>query len=168
MRTSRRFFTLLEIMVGLSLVLMAAGAIGWKMHGLIEARRFKADLEQLKSRIQTIRTMAINMQSDWEGILKRDKKHWTFEAICLDPPRSKSFSPTQLRISEVVFNEKSRDHYTFFFSSTGEVLPSGSLFFRPLSKSGKTERLDFPEIFGKREGFGGKELGPAHPNEGAS
>ncbi len=158
MRTNR-FFTLLEIMVGLTLVLMAAGAISWKMHGWIETKRVKADLEQLKSRIRTIQTMAINMQADWEGTLKQDGNHWVFEAVCLDPPRSKSFSPIRLRISEVVFNAKSQNHYTFLFSSSGEVWPSGSLFFRISSQIGEIGKVGFARCFWQERRNGRKRTG---------
>src|SRR5690242_11523293 len=105
MRTSRHF-SLLEVMAGLALVLMAAGAITWKMVGFIEKRRFKTDLEQLKSRILTTHALAVNMQADWEGILKRDGKIWIFQTICLDPPKSKQaqFSSIQLHFSDVLLN----------------------------------------------------------------
>jgi hypothetical protein len=164
MRTSRSFFSLLEIMVGLALVLMAAGTIGWKIQGLVEKKRFSGDLAQLKSRILTTQRMAVNMQADWEGILKRDGKNWTFETVCLDPLNGRSFSPLKLHFSQVFFEgqEKSRLNLSFF--SSGEVWPIGALQFRS-SKDKKSATLELPGIFGKSVGSGSKKLGPVHPDD---
>lgn len=165
MRTSRHF-SLLEVMVGLALVLMAAGAITWKMLGFIEKRRFKTDLEQLKSRILTTHALAVNMQADWEGILKRDGKIWTFQVICLDPPKSKQvrFSSIQLHFSDVLLNGKKQGAASFLFFSSGEIRPSGTFQFRR-QKDEETAQWEVPAIFGKGAGDGGKKLGPVHPDE---
>ena len=163
MRTNR-FFSLLEIMVGLAILVMAAGAVGWKMYGYIEKRRFRTDLEQFKSRIQTVRRMAVNMQADWEGVLKPSGKDWTFEAVCLDPPKSKSFPPIKLRDSELFFDGKKQGRLTLIFFSGGEVWPVGSLLFRRY-KDGQTESCELPGIFGLEGGDGAKKLGPVHPDE---
>jgi hypothetical protein len=173
MRTSRPF-SLLEIMVGLALILMAAGAIGWKMHGFLETRRFRTSLEQLKSRILTAHRMAVNMQADWEGILKREGKNWIFEAVCLDPPSLKPRASLKLHFSKILFEGKEQSHFTFTFFSSGEIRPSGSYQFQSSqfqSAGGeKTETWNLPEIFGKSAGFGSKKpgskkLAPAHPSE---
>jgi hypothetical protein len=163
MRMSR-YFSLLEIMVGLALVLMASGVICSKMIGFIEKRRFRGDLEQLKSRILTVHAMALNMQADWEGILKSNGKDWTFEAICLDPPQSKAFSPIKLHISEVLLDGKKQEACPFLFFSTGEIWPAGTFQFR-LKSNGDTEIWDIPAILGKSAGDGAKKRGPAHPDE---
>ncbi len=168
MRKSRAF-SLLEIMVGLALILMAAGAIGWKMHGFLETRRFRTSLEQLKSRILTAHRMAVNMQADWEGILKREGNHWTFEAVCLDPPSLKPRACLKLHFSRILFEGKEQSQFTFTFFSSGEIRPSGSYQFQS-SKDEKSENWNLPEIFGKSAGSGSKKprskkLAPAHPSE---
>ncbi len=167
MRKSRPF-SLLEIMVGLALILMAAGAIGWKMHGFLETRRFRTSLEQLRSRLLTAHRMAVNMQADWEGVLKRERKNWTFEAVCLDPPSVKS--SLKLHFSKILFEGKEQSSLVFTFFSSGEIRPSGTLQIQS-SKREKTENWNLPEIFGKSAGFGSKnpvrkKLAPAHPSEG--
>jgi hypothetical protein len=142
---------------------MAAGAIGWKTCGVIETRRIAKDLEYLKSRVLTMHRMAVNMQADWEGILKPDGKNWTFEASCLDSPGSKSFSPLKLHITDVLFDAKKQSCFTFLFFSSGKVWPSGALEFRASNET--VGNWDLPAIFGKSEGSGNKKLGPLHPDE---
>jgi hypothetical protein len=163
MRTSRAF-SLLEIVVGLALLLMAAGAIGWKIHGFVEKKRFATDLERLKSRVITLHRMAINTQSDWEGTFERDGKNWAFHAACLDSSRAPIYSPIELSVSEVIFDGESREAFTMAFYSSGEILPRGKLRFRS-SRDPKTVEWDLPAIFGNLEGDGIRELGPVHPDE---
>ncbi len=150
-RTSRNF-SLLEIMVALTLFVMAAGAIGWKMAGWIEKRRFQVDLEQFQSRLRTIHRMAINMQADWAGTLKKEGKKWSFQATCLDPPGSKTFQPLKLHGMEVLLNGKKEETIPFVFFSSGAIDPSGSLLFKCL-KDGKTVSWTLPALFGKKKGM---------------
>jgi hypothetical protein len=164
-----RPFTLLEIMVGLALILMAAGAIGWKMQGFLETRRFRVSLEQFRSRLLTAQCMAVNMQADWEGVLRRDGKNWTFETVCLDPPSVKGRA-LKLHFSKVFFEGKEESGIAFTFFSSGEVRPSGRVQMRD-AKGGKTENWDLLEVFGKSAGSGrgknpgSKNLAPAHPSD---
>lgn len=159
-----RHFSLLEIVVGLSLILIAGGAVGWKMHSFVETRRFKTDLQQLKSRILTTQMLAVNMQADWEGTLKQDGKNWIFTACCLDTPKSKTYTPIKLRVSEIFLDGKRRSLFSFLFFSSGEIWPAGTLTFQNL-KDGSVETWDLPAIFGKSEGSGSGKLGPVHPDE---
>jgi len=159
-----RNFSLLEIMVGIALVLIAAGAIGWKMQDMIVKKRFKGDLERLKSRVLSIQALAVNMQADWNGILKFDGKTWTFEALCLDPPRAKAFSPMTLHVTDVLLDGKKQETYSFQFFSSGEVWPCGTFEFRSRYVE-QSEKLDLPAILGRMSGDGMKKLGPVHPDE---
>ena len=163
-KTSARYFSLLEIVVGLSLILIAGGAVGWKMHSFVETRRFKTDLQQLKSRILTTQMLAVNMQADWEGTLKQEGKNWIFTASCLDAPKSKTYRPIKLHLSEIFLDGKRRNLFSFIFFSSGESWPAGVLTFQNF-KDGAVETWDFPAIFGKSEGSGSGKLGPVHPDE---
>ena len=78
----KTFFTLLEVMIGVFLLLLAAGAVSWKMYPLIEKRKFQSDLERLRSRLLTCRHLALTMQADWRGSLVRVKNKWVFEMTC--------------------------------------------------------------------------------------
>jgi len=163
MRTNRRL-TLLEVVVGLSLLLLAAGSLGWKMQNYLEKRRFRTSAEQMKSRMMTIQRLAVNQQSDWRGELTHEGKNWVFRVECLDPPRAKSSSPIYLRGAEVMLNGKKEEAVTFGFFSSGFVQPSGVLEIRSV-KDGEIERWELPRIFGQEEGDGSRALGPIHPEE---
>ena len=161
---TNKYFTLLEILVSFALLLIAAGAVGWKMYGLLEKRRFHADLEQFKSRIQTVHKMAISMQADWEGVLQLEGKKWTFQASCLDPPKSRAFSPIPLHLGEVHFNGETQESYPFLFFSSGEIRPIGEFHFRRQPDE-EMEVLELLHLLGKEEGDGIRKLGPVHPDE---
>jgi len=164
---SRRYFTLLEVMVGLTLLLIAAGAIGWKMHGFIEKRRFQSDLDRLKFRLMTLQTLSANMQSDWLGVLRREKKNWIFESHCIDQPKIRFATTGSFQSFEIFFNNETLDTLEIFFYSSGEVKPMGSLLFHPRSNQTgmKDQEWVLPEIFQKQKGDGVKNLGPIHPDE---
>jgi hypothetical protein len=155
---------LLEVVIGLALILMAAGAMSWKIHGFVEKKRFATDLERLRSRITTIHRMAVNMQLDWEGTLVRDGKNWTFKVSCLDSSTAPTYAPIQLTLAELAFNGEAQEAFCLTLYSSGEIRPRGRLRFRS-SRDPKPVEWDLPAIFGIQEGDGVRQLGPVHPNE---
>jgi hypothetical protein len=151
-------------MIGLALLMIAMGTIGWKMNGFIQKKQFYTDLRQLNSRCLTLRKMAISMQADWEATLKPKEKNWVFETVCLDLEKQIAFPPIKLRGTDVLLNGKELNMLKILFFSSGKIEPHGSLFFRGKAH-GQTETWDFPKIFGMEEGDGVRSLGPVHPDE---
>ncbi|HSX37742.1 MAG TPA: type II secretion system protein [Chlamydiales bacterium] len=162
LRIRQQSFSLLEIIVALALLIMAAGAVGWKMYPFLAQRKFRIHLAQLKSRIQTIQRVALNMQSDWRGVLKKHHgDDWIFEVFCMDDPTLKSFSPISVYSREIFLNGERQDGISFEFFSTGEIQPKGILLFR----RDQEEKWDLLKILGKEEGDGIKKPGPIHPDD---
>ena len=158
----RLAFTLLEVMVAISIMLIAAGAIGWKMFRMIERKRFSSGAEKLRSRLFTCRQLALNMQADWEGVLRRDGKKWTFEAKCVDSPEVAGLPPLVLDILIFSLDGEKKELLSFYFTATGEIYPKGVLLIRQSATDPEAPRIEwkFPEIFLKEEG---DKLGPLHP-----
>lgn len=152
-------------MIGLALLVLATGAIGWKMHAFLEKRRFQADLEQLASRIHTLHHMAVNMQADWKGVLKRHEKKWSFETRCVEQPKSRSLPSLSFHPFSLFVDGKEQDGITIEFFSSGEIRPHANLLFRRDSQS---KEWKLPGIFKIEEGDGTKKLGPVHPDEAES
>jgi len=148
-------------MAGIALLAMAAGAIGWKMRGFIQKKRVRTEMAQLQSILRAAHTMAVNMQADWEGVLKNDGKCWTFEAFCLDPYRIKILPPVKVHAAKPLFDGRPFDRLRLLFSSTGAVVPTGALEFVLEGKN--TGEWILPDLFGIKEGNGEKDLGPLHP-----
>lgn len=158
MKKSKQGFSLLEVMVAFSLILMAGGAIGWKMHGLLEKKRFSSGVEKLTSRLEALRSFALNTQADWKGTLSQRKSgQWVLEACCIDAP-GKTSSLT-LEPLELFWDGQRQYRIEFFFTATGQVLPKGTLELR--SAKGESRRFVFPNFFFIEEGT---QKGPLHPS----
>ncbi len=154
----KKSFTLLELMVCFSLLIFAGSVFGWKMHTILAKKRFSASIEKLSSRFLGVRTLAMNTQSDWKGVLYRQGESWVFESGAEDDLINR-LPLLSLQISEVFWEGKKIERHEFDFSSTGDVVPEGRLEF-----CGASGRIQWkvPELFGLQEG---KKLGPMHPDD---
>lgn len=167
-RTSKRLsFTLLEILVGLSLLLIAASVVGWRLHGLVEQRRFSSDIEQLKSRLFTLYCLAHSMEADWEGCLERKGDIWIFEASCIDAPAMRSVAKLSLHSFALFVNGKKAESFRIELFASGAVRPHGKLLFcqDPERPEIGSREIRLPELFKSASGDGVKNLGPMHPRE---
>jgi prepilin-type N-terminal cleavage/methylation domain-containing protein len=164
----RRSFTLLEVVVAIALIAIAAGSLGLKLHRLIEKKRFESDVGQFLFQAAACQRLAVNMQSDWRGVFSKQGGDWVFKASCVDQPKERSLPQAALRSVELSFNGEARDVLFIDFYASGEVLPHGSL---TLSKdTNKPKALKktvvFPDLFSREESRASKHLGPLHPLEG--
>ncbi len=150
-------FTLLEIMVAIALFAIASGVIGWKMHQAVANKRFQSELEQLQQRLTVAQKLAVAMQADWKGTLKKEKKGWVFEIVC-EERTAKHLPPLRLHGMEIFLDQKKiGDAVIFDFFASGKVLPAGDLSFRTPSNQ---MQWKVSEIFQRKEG---EKLGPSHP-----
>lgn len=143
----KRAFSLLEVMVGMALLVIASGSIAWKMQGAIAAKRFRSDLERLHARLLVCQRLSCAQLADWEGVFKWEGSKLVFEASCEE---GQKFSPLKLDLA-TTFNGKRFDEMTINFFSTGQVVPTGLFVF-----SRKEERAEWnlPDIFQREEGEG--------------
>ena len=155
----KRNFTLLEVMVAISLLIMASGAIGWKMHGMIERKRFTAGVERLHSRLLTCRRLALNMQADWRGSLQWNGEKWLFEAYCIDSPRTPKLIPFSLDALSISLDGEKKESMIFDFAASGEILPRGLIV---IGQKKMEVKWKLPDLFLLEEG---SKRGPIHPDE---
>lgn len=145
-------------MMAIVLLAMASGVIGWKMHKAVEKKQFQSQLERLQTRFTVAQKLAVTMQADWKGVLKKQKKEWVFETTC-EEGTARKLSPLHLKAMEVFFDGKKVDELTFDFFSSGKVLPEGNFSFTTPSDKVQWKTS---QLFQRQEG---KKLGPIHPNE---
>lgn len=162
MSKGRRSFTLLEVMVGLVLIALAAGVVGVRTHAFLEKRRFQSHVDLLASRIQMLQQMAVNRQADFTGALQRRGKKWVFSSSCLEQPGVRTFAPLSLGSFSLWVDQKEVEAVPFEFFSSGEVSPCAHFLFK-LDQQERAWRL--PEIVHRQAGDGSKKLGPVHPDE---
>ena len=154
----RRAFTLLEMMVAIVILAIVSGIVGLRMHKAIEKKKFQSELERLRVRFTVSQRLALAMQADWKGTLKRERKGWIFETAC-EEVSGKRLTPLHLEGIEIFFNGKKVDELTIDFFASGQTFPDGVfLFVRDSEKA----QWKTSELFLRDEG---KKLGPVHPND---
>lgn len=158
---NKRSFTLLEWMIAISLLLIASGLTGWKMRDALLKRKFRSDLDRLRSRCLVCQRLAASTQTDWSGVLRKEKKGWVFELRCVDSSRMGKFAPLKIEIGSILLNGKKLEEIPIDFFASGKIHPEGKLLFRE-EKYALKEEWDLPQIFFAEEG---EKLGPLHPDE---
>ena len=163
----KRTFTLLEVMVGLALLLLASALVGWKLSEAISRKQFSSDLEKLRSRFLVCQRIAVTTHADWKGVLRKKGKRWVFESACIDNRKARKFPPLKLESALTVYldGEKMEGLIVDFFS-TGHVFPEGIIVFCPSADPKKEgEEWKLSSIFHQDNDRTGKRLGPVHPSE---
>lgn len=157
---SKRPFSLIEVIVAISLILLAVTSMGWKMYGMIAKKRFSSSVERLKSRLLTCRRLAINTQTDWQGNLFFDGSETRFTSECLEDRKVALLPTLSLGPIEFVLNGQESKKISFDFTSSGEIHPQGKLQLR--SKDLQPVEWKLSDLFSTQEGT---KAGPAHPND---
>ncbi len=158
MKSRKKSFTLLEVLIAISLVLLASGAMGWKVHAMIDKKRFSSNVERLRDRLLTCRRLALNTQSDWQGEIRRVGNRCTYEAASAE--MVESIVTSNFQGITIFFEGEKRELLSLYFTSTGEIFPKGLL--RIQTKEDLFVEWKFPDIFFLEEG---KSFGPLHPDD---
>ncbi len=162
----KRPFTLLELLVGFTLILLVGGLIGWRGHDAIVHKRFDTDVALFQQTCEVCQRMAVATQSDWEGKLRKEGSNWVFETRCIDRKEMRPLKPVSLHGISVLLNRKVlSDGWALEFFASGKVSPEGTLLF---TQGKKEKELTLPDLFGNRERPEVKEPGPVHPEESRS
>lgn len=150
-------FTLLEVMVGISLLIMISSLVGWNLYRSIQKKHFFSDVAKIESQLQSCHRLALNTQLDWKLEMTTQGKFLTVRSFAIHgcPIRLK---PIQTDSLSILFEGKEIEEMSLYISPTGKVEPEG--IFICISKSGDVEKT-----FSTHELFGQKQLpakeGPA-------
>lgn len=110
------------------LLAIASGVIGVKMFKAVERKRFHSQIERLQSQLFVTQKLAIAMQADWKGVLKKEKNGWLYQTVC-EEENTRKLSWVHLNSMDIFFNGKKIDEIIIDFFATGEVLPQGTFRF---------------------------------------
>ncbi len=152
--------TLIEVMVGMALLIIAASGIGWKVHGMIVKKRFASNVERIRSRFLTCHRIAFNMQCDWIADIECDGKKVFFRVSCRENPKVLDLPPLALDSLEMRWEGERVSKISFEFAASGDIFPHGRLEIRN-EDVGKVE-WKLPDFFSL---YTGKTRGPIHPME---
>ncbi len=160
-----RNFTLLEILLGLALLLLASGFLGIKMEEALVKKRFQSEFDQIRNRCIVCHRLAIAMHADWRGQFIHTGTGWVFKTFCLDSTKVKALPPIQLSSISLFLNKKKIDAFSIDFISTGSIFPAATLEIR-YAKNSKIapQILQFPDACQAEVGHK-KKLGPIHPSQ---
>jgi len=137
----KSFFTMMELMVAMSLIVTASSVACWKMIGMIAQKRFSSNVERFRSRLLVCHQLSMNMQADWKGVWENG----TFSVYCVGDPKATGAPPLILDSLELVINGQEAEEIVFEFASSGAVSPHGLLEIH--SKKGDVVQWAFPEFF---------------------
>jgi prepilin-type N-terminal cleavage/methylation domain-containing protein len=143
--TNRRAFTLLEVMLVMALLVVAGGAIYWRLDRFVAHHRLETDASRLKSALLHARTLALCSRSDIRLILSPSKKGWSLE---LQQPEDPSALPTKWPSSlgrcNLFLDDTPAEQLVFQFYSSGHIHPTGTL---RLQTDTQNATFSLPKLF---------------------
>jgi len=145
-------------MVAITLLAIASGVVGIKMQSAVRKKQFHSQLERFQARLLVSQKLAIAMQADWKGVLKKQGKEWIYSTTC-EEEQARKLSPLSLNSMEIFFDGEKVDEIEIDFFASGQVLPEGNFIF---TANEETIRWKTSEIFQRNAG---KKSGPVHPND---
>jgi prepilin-type N-terminal cleavage/methylation domain-containing protein len=126
----KRGFTLLELCVALSILLLVAGVVGWQVKGAVERHGFESSVDRFVLQLREMQSLALSYQSDMEVELSQIGQKITYHNSSDEPLKIIDRTCVHLKdVSKFLFNGKKRDALKFRISSNGSIEPSGVLHF---------------------------------------
>jgi len=120
----KRSFSLLEVLIVLSLISMLSSSLFYSLNHLLAHHRFYSEVRGVEQLLEELQIEALVLQSDMTVHLYQNKGKWH---LCSNPQeailRQKSFSLAHVK--QVTFNRKPQKELTIEVCSTGHVLPLG-------------------------------------------
>jgi prepilin-type N-terminal cleavage/methylation domain-containing protein len=138
----RRLFTLLEMMITIVLLALAASIIGIRLGKALEEKHFQTAIDRLDSELESCRRLALNMQADWNAVLEKKNDLFLFYRTCPEAAKTSVVqwkAPCRLR-----WNNEPAEKISFLFSATGKMEPAGLM---EIVGSRQCVRWSFPERF---------------------
>lgn len=135
-----KFFTLLEIVICVAILSLAAVAIGWEMKGVLSAHHFRKNVEQLLLDLKKTQLIALSNRVDLEIRLKKIGKDFCYQIHSDEPLPCLIKKPMKLKgIGSLQRDKKEIQAHTFTICSSGRIVSKGVISFH---KNEQTMKLD--------------------------
>ncbi|MES2345225.1 MAG: type II secretion system protein [Chlamydiota bacterium] len=132
----KKTFTLIELFIALSVLLLVAGVIGWNVKGAIDHHRFLGSVDRFAVQLRELQALALSYQSDMEVEFSRKGELISYMRKTDEPLTILDRGRVSLDgVTEVLFNGKKRDILKFNVLSTGRIEPPGVLRFQQKKES---------------------------------
>jgi prepilin-type N-terminal cleavage/methylation domain-containing protein len=145
---TKRFFTLIEVMIALAILALVAAPLSWKIFSMVERGRFQSDQRKIESLLRQGRSLALNTKADWVLELQKSRRGWETRLRCVEVPSQGDFRAS-LGPCKIVSNGKEVAHIAFTFYSSGAFKPFATLML--ISPAGEKE-WNLPTLFNLEEG----------------
>lgn len=158
--SKRLSFTLFEVMLGLTLLLISGGAVFWKMQAVIKKGRFSSDVSKIEAELRSSHRLALNTGRDWKLEIICSKKGLEIRS----GPMPSQLPPRRLRVGPliIIFQEVELERFSIYFSPSGKIEPEGVFSFSSPCGSYHQEISSF-DLFRQREIP--EALGPSRPEK---
>lgn len=130
-------FSLLELVIVLLILGMAAGLTGQRIYFSMKQRALIQDYKRFSQQLFLCRNLALSMQSDWKFTARKTHKGWVIQSACLE--QKKKLPPLHLRVCLIEEQESPCQKVTFHCFATGKVSPKRQLQFSLPSGSKRLE-----------------------------
>lgn len=139
MRQYKRAFTLIEIMVCMVIIGMAAGVLAFSLKDILNDYYFTRSVTDFRKNLEHFERLAVTIQSDSKILVeKRGEKFW-YKCKMEDP----AFPKIEKELDGVVkllFDDEETESLSLNIYANGYVKPRGSIAFS--TKNGKTYKFE--------------------------
>ena len=132
----KRVFTLLELFIALSVLLLISGIVGWSVKDAIDKHRFQSSVDRFAVQLRELQALALSYQSDMEVEFSCEGKMIQYCRKSEEPLSIFQKGLVSLEgVTEVLFNEKKSETFKLNILSSGRIDPSGVLHFKQKDNS---------------------------------
>jgi hypothetical protein len=93
----RRAFTILEIFICLSILLIAAVTIGWNIKGLYNHKQLESSAQQLVMKLHELESLAVSYQVEMEMEISHNEQGLTYRVSTDEPLKGFNQKPVLLK-----------------------------------------------------------------------
>lgn len=124
-------FTLIELFIALSVLLLLAGVIGWHVRGAIQHHHFQNSVDRFAVQLREMQALALSYQSDMEVEFSQKDAKISYCRKAEEQTTIFDRAKVSLKgVTSVLFNEKKDEKLKLTILSTGRVDPPGILHFK--------------------------------------
>ena len=127
MKTKRKSFTLLELMVCLTLISLLAAVVGMKGVDLLAHHRFYRSLQTWLFELHQVQILAMNQGSDITCSIKKNQEGGYQAVFESDSPSFHSTTHNLKEVSRFFLENKPVQELKVTFFSSGRIFPTGIL-----------------------------------------
>lgn len=130
-RIDKKNFTLIELFITLSILLVIAGMVGVHVKGAIDHHRFQSSVDQFAIQLREMQALAVSYQSDMEVEVSKNNGLLSYLRKSDEPISILSAARVSLKgVNNVLFNEKKNDAVKLTVLASGRIEPAGVLHFQ--------------------------------------